>query len=116
MTKAVVAAKVAQKTGMSRKDTMDAIEIFLESVKDALKQGKKVSLVGFGTFYMKEKKARNGRNPRTGERISIPAKLVATFKPGKAFRELVNETMAKQPPGESASLAPPSEAPPSENP
>ena len=59
MTKAIVAQKVAQRTGMSRKDTMDAIEIFLECVKDALKQDKKVSLVGFGTFYMKEKEARS---------------------------------------------------------
>jgi DNA-binding protein HU-beta len=90
MTKAVVAQKVCDRTGMSRKDTMDAIEIFLESVKDALKQRRKVSLVGFGTFYVKEKKSRNGRNPRTGERIYIPPKLVATFKPGKAFREMVN--------------------------
>jgi len=49
-----------------------------------------VSLVGFGTFYVKDKNARNGRNPRTGERIRIPDKKVATFKPGKAFRELVN--------------------------
>lgn len=92
MTKAVVAAKVADKTGMSRKDTMDAIEIFLESIKEALKEGRKVSLVGFGTFYMKDKKARNGRNPRTGERIQIPPKRVATFKPGKAFREMVDST------------------------
>lgn len=92
MTKAVVAQKVAHRTGMSRKDTMDAIEIFLESIKDALKQGKKISLVGFGTFYMKEKQPRKGRNPRTGDRISIPSKRVATFKPGKAFREMVNET------------------------
>lgn len=90
MTKAIVAAKVADKTGMSRKDTVDAIEIFLESVKEALKSKRKVSLVGFGTFYVKEKKARNGRNPRTGDKIFIPPKLVATFKPGKAFRELVN--------------------------
>lgn len=97
MTKAEVAAKVAHKTGMSRKDTMDAIEIFLESVKDALKHNKKVSLVGFGTFFMKEKNARNGRNPRTGARIHIPKKLVATFKPGKAFREMVNNTAKPYP-------------------
>ena len=90
MTKAVVAAKVSDATGMSRKDTMDAIEIFLEAVKDALKSDRKVSLVGFGTFYVKEKNARNGRNPRTGDKISIPPKLVAAFKPGKAFREMVN--------------------------
>ena len=97
MTKAEVAAKVAHKTGMSRKDTMDAIEIFLECVKDALKRNKKVSLVGFGTFFMKEKNARNGRNPRTGARIFIPSKLVATFKPGKAFREMVNASAKPDP-------------------
>lgn len=91
MTKSIVAAKVSEKTGMSRKDTMDAIEIFLESIKEALKAGKKVSLVGFGTFSVKEKNARNGRNPRTGDHIYIPPKMVATFKPGKAFREMVND-------------------------
>ena len=98
MTKAVVAGKVASKTGMSHKDTMDAVEIFLESIKEALKQEKKVSLVGFGTFYVKRKNARNGRNPRTGEKIFIPEKLVATFKPGKAFRELVNGGVADDEP------------------
>lgn len=92
MTKAVVAAKVSESTGMSRKDTIDAIEIFLEAVKDALKTERKVSLVGFGTFYVKEKNARNGRNPRTGDKIHIPSKLVAAFKPGKAFREMVNNS------------------------
>ena len=90
MTKAVVADKVAERTGMSRKDTVDAIEIFLEAVKESLKEKKKVSLVGFGTFYVKEKNARRGRNPRTGEQISIPPKSVAAFKPGKAFREMIN--------------------------
>lgn len=92
MTKADVAIKVAAKTGLSRKDAMEAVELFLSSVKDALKRGEKVSLVGFGTFNVKTKFARAGRNPRTGERISIPQKQVATFKPGKAFRELVNRT------------------------
>lgn len=95
MTKSIVAAKVSEKTGMSRKDTMDAIEIFLESIKEALKAGKKVSLVGFGTFSVKEKNARNGRNPRTGDHIYIPPKMVATFKPGKAFREMVNDAVPK---------------------
>jgi DNA-binding protein HU-beta len=95
MTKSIVAAKVSERTGMSRKDTMDAIEIFLESIKEALKNGRKVSLVGFGTFSVKEKNARNGRNPRTGDHIYIPPKMVATFKPGKAFREMVNTATPK---------------------
>jgi DNA-binding protein HU-beta len=106
MTKSIVAAKVSERTGMSRKDTMDAIEIFLESIKDALKSGRKVSLVGFGTFSVKEKNARNGRNPRTGDHIYIPPKLVATFKPGKAFREMVNTATPKDQP--QASSAKPS--------
>jgi DNA-binding protein HU-beta len=90
MTKAEIVNKVAQATGLSRKDAIVALEIFLSAIKDGLKDGDKISLVGFGTFYVKNKKARNGRNPRTGERIQIPPKMIATFKPGKAFRQLVN--------------------------
>jgi DNA-binding protein HU-beta len=92
MTKADVAFKVAAKTGLSRKHATEAVEIFLNMVKDTLRDGEKVSLVGFGTFNVKVKNARAGRNPRTGEKIAIPEKQVATFKPGKAFRELVNRT------------------------
>jgi DNA-binding protein HU-beta len=91
MTKAEIVNRVAQMTGMSRKDTIEALEILLGSIKVALKDGEKISLVGFGTFFVKEKKARHGRNPRTGERIQIPPKYIATFKPGKAFRELIND-------------------------
>ena len=93
MTKAVIINKVAQATGMSRKDSILALEIFLSSIKEALKKGDKISLVGFGTFYVKEKRSRNGRNPRTGDRIKIPPKKIATFKPGKSFRLLVNDGM-----------------------
>ncbi len=92
MTKAEIANAVSTKTGMSRKDSIDALETFLLCVKDALKQGEKVSLVGFGTFYLKRKEARQGRNPRTGARIDIPAKNIATFKPGKSFREMVDSS------------------------
>lgn len=108
MTKAEVANKVSAATGLSRKETMDAIEVLLRCIKDALKQGAKVSLVGFGTFYVKEKNSRNGRNPRTGERIQIPSKKVATFKPGKAFREMVSAGSSGQQP---EPPAPPAEPP-----
>lgn len=91
MTKSEIVNRIALKTGMSRKDSIEALEIFLESIKDGLRDGEKISLVGFGTFFVKQKKARNGRNPRTGDKIHIPPKQIATFKPGKAFRELVNE-------------------------
>jgi len=90
MTKAHVIQALVRKTGLGRKEAAEAVEIFLKTVREALERGEKVSLVGFGTFYVKEKNPREGRNPRTGERIHIPRKRIATFKPGKAFREMVN--------------------------
>jgi DNA-binding protein HU-beta len=96
MTKAEIINKVSQDTGMSRKDSIIALEIFLESIKDALRAGEKVSLVGFGTFFIKHKNARNGRNPRTGDKIRIPPKQIATFKPGKAFRQIINDGLDPQ--------------------
>jgi len=94
MTKAEVATKLCEKTGLSHKEAVQAVEVFLNAVKEGLKAGEKVSLVGFGTFYVKERPARTGRNPRTGKVISIPRKRAASFKPGKAFREFVNDSQA----------------------
>ncbi|MBX7246889.1 MAG: integration host factor subunit beta [Candidatus Sumerlaeaceae bacterium] len=90
MTKLEVATALRERTGISQRQAIDAVELFLDSVKDALKQGERVSLVGFGTFFIKSKNARNGRNPRTGEKIKIPPKAIVVFKPGKEFREQVN--------------------------
>ncbi len=92
MTKAEIAQKIMQKTGMSRKQSLDALELFIKSIKKALKDGDKVSLVGFGTFYVKPKNSRMGRNPRSGEKIEIPDKNVPVFKPGKSFKEMVNNS------------------------
>lgn len=92
MTKLEVATMLRDKTGISQKQAVEAVELFLDSIKTSLKNGDKVSLVGFGTFYLKTKDERNGRNPRTGEKIRIPAKSVVSFKPGKEFRELVDAT------------------------
>lgn len=94
MTKLEVATLLRDRTGLSQKQAMDAVELFLDTVKGALSEGKKVSLVGFGTFTIKHKSARNGRNPRTGEPIHIEPKSVVTFKPGKEFRDLVNDGAA----------------------
>ena len=93
MTKLEVATMLREKTGISQKQAMESVELFLDSIKNSLKDGDKVSLVGFGTFYLKTKDERNGRNPRTGEKIRIPAKSVVAFKPGKEFRQLVNDTV-----------------------
>lgn len=96
MTKAEVAARLASRTGLSSKQSVEALEIFLECVKNALKQGDRVSLVGFGTFFVKGKEARNGRNPRTGINIAIPDKRVAVFKPGRELREMVKTLSAEE--------------------
>ena len=90
MTKAEIVRYLIEKSGLPRKDAVEAVEIFLASIKEGLQSGEKVSLVGFGTFLVKQKNSRNGRNPRTSEIIHIPDKKVASFKPGKAFREAVN--------------------------
>jgi len=89
MTKAEVAAKLAQKTDLSSKEAVCVLETLMECIKTSLQQGDKVSLVGFGTFYVKERDARVGRNPRTGQSIHVPRKRVPAFKPGHAFREAV---------------------------
>lgn len=96
MTKAEVANLLMERTGLGRAESYAAVEVFLESVKAALQAGEKVSLVGFGTFQIKEKNARNGRNPRTGEQIFIEEKKVVVFKPGKSFREEVNARLTKR--------------------
>ena len=90
MTKAEVANLLIERTGLPRAEAYQAVEIFLNCIKEALTRGEKVPLVGFGTFLVTSKNPRNGRKPRTGEQISIPEKKVVVFKPGKSFRDMVN--------------------------
>jgi DNA-binding protein HU-beta len=92
MTKLEVAQKIMQKTGMTRKQSLESLELFLKCIKEALKRGEKISLVGFGTFSVKKKNARAGRNPRSGEKINIPQKNIPIFKPGKSFKDMVNNS------------------------
>jgi integration host factor alpha subunit len=89
LTKADIAALVAEK-GITKKQATEAIELTLELIKRALKRGEKVQLVGFGSFQVKNKKARKGRNPQTGEEITISARKVLKFKPGKALFQAIN--------------------------
>ena len=89
MTKADIAAVVAEK-GLTKKQAMEAIESTLDLIKRALRRGEKVQLVGFGSFTVRQKKARKGRNPQTGREITISARKVLKFKPGKALFQAVN--------------------------
>jgi len=89
MNKASLAEKVANQTGLTKKRSREAIDAMTSVITDALARGEKVTLVGFGTFQVMKRKARKGRNPRTGQTIQIPAKKVPRFKPGKGLREAV---------------------------
>ncbi|MCX7019693.1 MAG: integration host factor subunit beta [Candidatus Sumerlaeota bacterium] len=90
MTKLETVKSLRQHTGITHLQAVDAVEIFIQSIKETLKTGKKVSFVGFGTFRVKPKRPHKGRNPRTGESIQVPMKYVVVFKPGREFRQMVN--------------------------
>ena len=89
MTKAELIDKVASGTGLSKADASRALDATLNSIKSALKKGQKITLVGFGTFSVVKRKTRKGRNPRTGQVITIPAAKVPKFSAGKALKDAV---------------------------
>jgi len=87
MNKSDLIAKVAESTELSKKDVTNVVEAVFDAIAEALQNGDKVQLVGFGNFEVRERTARKGRNPQTGEEIDIPASKVPAFKPGKALKE-----------------------------
>ena len=89
MNKAELIAAVAASAKVSQKEAATVIAAVMDEIKDALKKGDKVSLVGFGSFEVKNKPERKGKNPRTGEIISIPASKVPTFKAGQGLKNAV---------------------------
>ena len=89
MTKAELIAKAAEKAGVSKKQADRCLKAFIEVITEALQKGEKIALPGFGIFQAKERSERKGRNPRTGEIITIPARKVVAFKPAKQLRELI---------------------------
>ena len=91
MNKAELITSMAEKSQLTKKDAETALKAFIDSVQEALANGEKVQLVGFGTFETRERAAREGRNPRTKETINIPASTVPVFKAGKEFKERVNK-------------------------
>ena len=89
MTKADLIAAIAEKTEMSKKDAEKALNATIQIITDALAKGDKIQLVGFGTFETREHKAREGINPRSKEKIEIPATTVPAFKAGRALKDAV---------------------------
>ncbi len=91
MNKAELIAAVAAKTGETKKSAEEFVNAFVGVVTDSLVKGEKVQLVGFGSFEVRKRAARKGRNPQTKEEIKIPASKAPVFKAGKALKELVNK-------------------------
>ena len=91
MNKEELVQEVAKKTKTTQKETAEIISTTIDVISRTVAKGKKVTLVGFGTFEARKRAARTGRNPQTGKEIQIPAKRVPVFSAGKKFRELVNK-------------------------
>lgn len=90
MNKGDLINKIAESANLSKSQASDALTAVLDGIADALKDGDKATLIGFGTFSVSKREARTGRNPQTGETIQIAAKNVVKFKPGKELSESVN--------------------------
>ena len=90
MNKTELVAAIADKTELSKKDSEKALKAFIDVVGEELKKGEKIQLVGFGTFEVSERAAREGRNPQTGETMKIEASKSPKFKAGKALKDAIN--------------------------
>lgn len=90
MNKTELIAKVAEATEMTKKEATQSVEAILSVITEALRSGEKVQLIGFGNFEVRDRAARKGRNPQTGEEIEIPASKVPAFRPGKQLKAAVN--------------------------
>lgn len=93
MNKSELINRVAEMTGFTKKDSSRAVEAVLDAITDALREGEKVQLIGFGNFEIRERSARKGRNPQTGEEIMISASKIPAFKPGKGLKDLFHGMM-----------------------
>ncbi|PYZ98433.1 DNA-binding protein [Alteribacter lacisalsi] len=89
MNKTELINAVSEKTELSKKDATNAVDAVFDVITDSLQNSEKVQLIGFGNFEVRERAARKGRNPQTGEEIEIPASNVPAFKPGKALKDAV---------------------------
>ncbi|HUK12983.1 MAG TPA: HU family DNA-binding protein [Thermoanaerobaculaceae bacterium] len=87
MTKAEIIKVLADQVGLTRREAAEVLSVVLDGVVDAIREGEKVELRGFGSFRTRKRQARAGRNPRTGAQVQVPPKVVPYFKPGKQLRE-----------------------------
>ena len=101
MTKAEIIERIYEKIGFSKKESAEIVELVFETMKDTLSRGEKIKISGFGTFVVRQKRPRVGRNPQTGEEIEISARRVLTFRPSQVLKSALNEEEAPSPVEES---------------
>ncbi len=91
MTKAEIVETIYERVGFSKKESAELVETIFQIIKETLARGEKVKISGFGNFVVREKNARKGRNPQTGQEIRLPARRVLTFKPSLVLKNILNE-------------------------
>jgi integration host factor subunit beta len=94
MTKAELVDEVARVVQLTKKQAETIVNIVFDSIVDSLRAGQKIELRGFGSFRLRSRKSRTGRNPKTGEKVEVPSKKIPYFKPGKELKELINNSLA----------------------
>jgi integration host factor subunit beta len=97
MTKAELVDEVARAVQLTKKQAETIFNIVFDSIVDSLRNGEKIELRGFGSFRLRSRKSRTGRNPKTGEKVEVPSKKIPYFKPGKELKELINRVLAEMP-------------------
>jgi integration host factor subunit beta len=90
MTKAELVEHVSRVSSLTKKDAETVVDTVFQTIKDALQRGEKIELRGFGSFRLRQREPRRGRNPKTGDRVDVPPKRVPYFKPGKELKDLIN--------------------------
>ena len=98
MTKADIVDQISERTGLTKKDVAETVDCFLNAVAKALADGHHIEIRGFGTFKVRERRARRARNPRSGEEVMVPAKLVPVFKPSKELKAHIASGGPEAPP------------------
>src|ERR1700741_2069951 len=95
MTKAELVDEVARVVQLTKKQAETIVNIVFDSIVESLRAGEKIELRGFGSFRLRSRKSRTGRNPKTGEKVEVPSKKIPYFKPGKELKELINKALAE---------------------
>ena len=109
MTKAALVEEVARVADLTKKHSEVIVETVFRSIIDALHRGEKIELRGFGSFRLRRREPRKGRNPKTGDRVEVPSKRVPYFKPGKELKELINRDREPTPTVSTPAPAPPTD-------